>query len=67
MKSVTDQTQLYYLDDMPSIISLMSSDVTLDYELNDYFLGTRLKYEVNNDTDVDVTLLTKGNIRVTSN
>lgn len=67
MKSVTDQTQLYYLDDIPSINSFMSSDVTLEYNLNDYFLGTRLQYSINNDTDVNYTLQTKGDISIVSN
>ena len=67
VQPVTDVTKLYNIGDMPSIVSYMSTSVRLEYELNDYFLGSRLKYEVSTDSDIEVSLQVQDEIKVVNN
>lgn len=64
---MTNSRDLYYLDDMPSILSYMSSSVRLEFYLNDYFLGSRLQYTALSDSDAEVSLQVQDTIQIISN
>lgn len=64
---MTDPTALYNIRDVPSIVSYMSTSVKLEYALNDYFLGSKLQYTVETESDVKLTLLTQDTVQVETN